>query len=79
MIAIRNNIENSPKWVDRLLGRSRNDEISMARTEDIDINGWKRKYFYIMKVIYNIKLIENAPKLKDVRHVQQYLNRGISK
>ena len=78
MIVIRNNIENGPNWAGGLFERSRNDEISMIRTEDIDINGWKRKYFYIMKVIYNIKIIGNIPKT-DVRTVQQYLNMGISK
>ena len=78
MIVIRNDIENSPNWAGGLFERSRNDEISNVRTGDIDIHGCKRKYFYIMKVIYNIKLIVNAPKI-DVRTVQQFLNRGISK
>lgn len=57
----RNNIENSLNLMGKLLGISRNKEISVIRAEDIDIYGWKRKHFYIMKVIYNIKLIENYP------------------
>lgn len=72
----RNDIETADDIATPFLVISRNETISVMLAEDVDIYyDFGRKYFYIMKVIYNIKLIENNPEI-DVRTVQQYLNRG---
>ena len=76
MMTERNDIETADDSTTPFLVINRNETISVMLAEDIDIYyDWARKYFYIMKVIYNIKLMVNTPKI-GVRTVQQYLNRG---